>query len=90
LSPTNIFEFAFKSVVKGEEINISNFQVSQPNDVNIKNEDANLPAFYFDPLINFITHRNAPKYTEPLPDDDEEFQLPDDVQPFLVDTPLYG
>ena len=26
---------------------------------------------------------------EPLPDDDEEFELPDYVQPFLQDTPLY-
>lgn len=26
---------------------------------------------------------------EPLPDDDEEFELPDFVEPFLKDTPLY-
>ena len=26
---------------------------------------------------------------EPLPDDDEEFELPDFVQPFMTDTPLY-
>jgi len=26
---------------------------------------------------------------EPLPDDDEEFSLPEEVQPFLQDTPLY-
>ena len=27
--------------------------------------------------------------TEPLPDDDEEFELPEFVEPFLKDTPLY-
>ena len=27
--------------------------------------------------------------TEPLPEDDEEFELPEFVQPFLKDTPLY-
>ncbi len=27
--------------------------------------------------------------TEPLPDDDEEFELPEDAAPFFSDTPLY-
>ena len=27
---------------------------------------------------------------EPLPDDDEEFELPEFVQPFLKETPLYS
>lgn len=26
---------------------------------------------------------------EPLPDDDEEFELPEYVEPFLKETPLY-
>jgi len=26
---------------------------------------------------------------DPLPDDDEEFELPEFVEPFLKDTPLY-
>lgn len=26
---------------------------------------------------------------DPLPDDEEEFELPEDVQPFLQETPLY-
>lgn len=32
-----------------------------PNVVYIKTEDPDLPAFYFDPLINPISHRNAIK-----------------------------
>lgn len=50
-----------------------------------------MPAFYFDPLINPISHRhaNVVKIPEPLPDDDEDFSLPEEVQPFLQDTPLY-
>lgn len=55
----------------------------------IKTEDPDLPAFYFDPLINPIAHRHAVKSIEILPDDDEEFILPEEVQPFLQDTPLY-
>nr|CAH7714038.1 unnamed protein product [Callosobruchus chinensis] len=52
-------------------------------------EDPDLPAFYFDPLINPISHRHAVKSLEPLPEDDEEYILPDTVQPFLQETPLY-
>jgi len=32
-----------------------------PNVVYIKTEDPDLPAFYFDPLINPISHRNSLK-----------------------------
>lgn len=60
-----------------------------PNVVYIKTEDPDLPAFYFDPLINPISHRHAVKSLEPLPDDDEEFILPEHIQPFLQETPLY-
>lgn len=68
----------------------SHYRYHTPNVVYIKTEDPDLPAFYFDPLINPISHRNAnSKVQEPLPDDDEDFTLPDDVQPFLQDTPLY-
>lgn len=55
----------------------------------IKTEDPDLPAFYFDPLINPISHRHAVKSLEPLPEDDEEYILPEVVQPFLQETPLY-
>ncbi|KAG7282508.1 LOW QUALITY PROTEIN: hypothetical protein CRUP_020223, partial [Coryphaenoides rupestris] len=60
-----------------------------PNVVFIKTEDPDLPAFYFDPLINPISHRHSVKSQEPLPEDEEEFELPDYVEPFLKDTPLY-
>ncbi len=54
----------------------------------IKTEDPDLPAFYFDPLINPISHRHAVNPSKSgiedfLPDEDEEFELPDEVQPFL-------
>ena len=76
-----------------------------PTVVFIKTEDPDLPAFYFDPLINPISHRHAMKVCDPLllttmtpllsqakdpePDDDDEFILPSYVEPFLRDTPLY-
>ncbi|KAF6025681.1 PRPF8 [Bugula neritina] len=60
-----------------------------PNVVFIKTEDPDLPAFYFDPLINPISHRHAAKTADLLPDDDEEFELPEYVEPFMSEVPLY-
>ena len=66
--------------------------------VYIKTEDPDLPAFYFDPLINPISHRHSVSKSsaedEFLPDDEEEFELPkdfqgQDIQPFLQACPLY-
>lgn len=37
------------------------FRYHAPNVVYIKTEDPDLPAFYFDPLINPISHRNSLK-----------------------------
>lgn len=60
-----------------------------PNVVYIKTEDPDLPAFYFDPLINPISHRHVQKLPEQLPDEDEEFELDPDMIPFFKDIPLY-
>lgn len=70
-----------------------------PNVVFIKTEDPDLPAFYFDPLINPIAHRHssskagAGAAAEAIADminDDADFELPDGIQPFLKETPLYS
>ncbi|CAF2091624.1 unnamed protein product, partial [Rotaria magnacalcarata] len=67
----------------------------KPNVVFIKNEDPDLPAFYFDPLINPIAHRHTIKSVDTQIDlqiqdqyetDDEEFVLPDEFEPFLIDV----
>jgi pre-mRNA-processing factor 8 len=62
-----------------------------PSIVYIKAEDPDLPAFYFDPLINPISPRGpgAGRDGEPDFDDDDEFTLPDHVTPLLADEPLY-
>jgi hypothetical protein len=54
------------------------YRYHTPNVVYIKTEDPDLPAFYFDPLINPIAHRHAVKSVDLLPDDDEEFILPEE------------
>lgn len=61
--------------------------------------DPNLPAFYFDPVINPISSRSvAPKNITvshedeifgPGNDEDDSFELPEDLEPFMADEELY-
>ena len=66
-----------------------------PNVVFVRTEDPDLPAFYFDPIINPISHRHkqhskAENFEDDLPDneDDDEFILDEEVVPFLEELPL--
>lgn len=53
----------------------------------IKTEDPDLPAFYYDPLINPITSKeHRVKISQEVNDD---FFLPEGVEPFLQDIHLY-
>ncbi|KAI2639935.1 pre-mRNA processing splicing factor 8 [Hypomontagnella submonticulosa] len=75
---------------------------SHPQIVYTKSEDPNLPAFHFDPMINPISSRSvAPKNITISHEDeifgegnieepeDEAFELPAGVEPFLADEELY-
>ncbi|MCJ1248855.1 pre-mRNA-splicing factor 8 [Trapelia coarctata] len=72
---------------------------SYPQVVYVNAEDPNLPAFYFDPVINPISSRSvAPKNLTVSHEDeifghgnseDEEFKLPGNMEPFLSDEELY-
>ncbi|PYH40882.1 U4/U6-U5 snRNP complex subunit PRP8 [Aspergillus saccharolyticus JOP 1030-1] len=70
---------------------------SHPQIVYVRTEDPNLPAFYFDPVINPISSRSvAPKNItvshedEIFGDGDEDdFELPADFEPFFADEELY-
>ncbi|KAF7814382.1 pre-mRNA-processing-splicing factor 8A [Senna tora] len=57
----------------------------------IKTEDPDLPAFYYDPLIHPITSANKERREKRIhdEDDDEEWELPEGVEPLLRDTQLY-
>ncbi|XP_071932860.1 pre-mRNA-processing-splicing factor 8A isoform X1 [Coffea arabica] len=57
----------------------------------IKTEDPDLPAFYYDPLIHPITSANKDRWeTKNYEDEgDDDFSLPEGVEPFLRSTPLY-
>ncbi|KAG9067880.1 Pre-mRNA-processing-splicing factor 8 [Linnemannia hyalina] len=71
-----------------------------PTVVHIPAEDPDLPAFYFDPIINPITTRStlAPNqeistedalFGDADEDDDGDFKLPDEVEAFMDEEPLY-
>ncbi|KAI1384862.1 PROCN-domain-containing protein [Hypoxylon trugodes] len=75
---------------------------SHPQIVFTKSDDPNLPAFHFDPMINPISSRSvAPKNITISHEDeifgagnieepeDEAFELPAGVEPFLSDEELY-
>ncbi|EEB97601.1 hypothetical protein MPER_03047, partial [Moniliophthora perniciosa FA553] len=67
--------------------------------VYIRTDDPDLPAFYFDPLINPISLRGSTPKNMPLVShedtifgpngaDNDEFELPDEIDPFLQDKDL--
>ncbi|KAI6710363.1 hypothetical protein PZA11_003074 [Diplocarpon coronariae] len=75
---------------------------SHPQIVYVRAEDPSLPAFYFDPVINPISSRSvAPKNITISHEDEifgpgsieepeeDAFELPEDVEPFLADEELY-
>ncbi|CAF3356946.1 unnamed protein product [Rotaria socialis] len=60
-------------------------------------QDPDLPAFYFDPLINPIAHRHTVKsvdahidvLTQDYDNEEEEFVLPEQFEPLLTGVSLY-
>jgi pre-mRNA-processing factor 8 len=71
----------------------------EAKNVYIRTEDPDLPAFYFDPLINPVSARSAGPANLPLvshedrvfgvdDDDEDDFELPESVEPFLADKEL--
>lgn len=72
---------------------------SYPQVVYVRSEDPNLPAFYFDPVINPISSRSvAPQNITvshedqifgPGNNEDDSFELPEEFEPFLADEDLY-
>jgi pre-mRNA-processing factor 8 len=70
----------------------------KPMAMYIKAEDPDLPAFFFDQLIHPIPHYRTegaggganPNLSATDGDEDDDFELPDGVAPFLEDEPLSG
>jgi len=58
----------------------------------VKADDPDLPAYYYDPIINPIPayHHEKAGAGEAEEEEEDEFELPEGVEPFLKDEPLYG
>jgi pre-mRNA-processing factor 8 len=89
------FPFLYNSLPRSVKLS----WYSYPQVVYVRAEDPSLPAFYFDPVINPISSRSvAPKNITVSHEDeifgygnneDEEFTLPPNVEPFLADEEVY-
>lgn len=89
------FPFLYNSLPRSVELS----WYSYPQIVYVRAEDPSLPAFYFDPVINPISSRSvAPKNITVSHEDeifgygnneDEDFTLPANMEPFLADEELY-
>ncbi|KAL8985991.1 MAG: hypothetical protein Q9177_004280, partial [Variospora cf. flavescens] len=89
------FPFLYNSLPRSVKLS----WYSHPQIVYVRAEDPSLPAFYFDPVINPISSRSvAPKNITISHEDeifghgnneDEDFVLPGEVEPFLADEELY-
>ena len=89
------FPFLYNSLPRSVKLS----WYSYPQVVYVRAEDPSLPAFYFDPVINPISSRSvAPKNITVSHEDeifgygnneDEEFALPGNMEPFLADEELY-
>lgn len=57
----------------------------------VKTDDPDLPAFYWDPIVNPLPayRPDGEEHTEDDLAEIEELKLPEEVEPFLVETPLF-
>ena len=88
------FPFLYNSLPRSVEVAWH----SHPQIVFVRTDDPNLPAFYFDPVINPISSRSvAPKNLTVSHEDEifglgnneDDFELGKEIEPFLDDKPLY-
>ncbi|KAF2416127.1 pre-mRNA processing splicing factor 8 [Tothia fuscella] len=89
------FPFLYNSLPRSVKVG----WFSHPQIVYVRTDDPNLPAFYFDPVINPISSRSvAPKnltvsHEDEIfgvgNDEDEDFQMPKGIDPFMAEEDLY-
>ncbi|EGT53300.1 hypothetical protein CAEBREN_31265 [Caenorhabditis brenneri] len=96
------FPFMYNNLISSLPVQVSWYHT--PSVVFIKTEDPDLPAFYYDPLINPIVlsnlkavrRKNMSKHftfteeTLPEGEEEDEWTLPEDVRPIFEDVPLYS
>ena len=74
----------FTAIVNNKLITIKNIAFSQLRNHRILNIHQTFYATNFGHIFS-----DSSQSAEPLPEEDDSFELPEDFQPFLQDTPLY-
>lgn len=84
------YKIAFPYLYNSRPRKVHTAAYHNPCSMFVKAEDPDLPAFYFDPVLNPVAH-----YRNNKEDEDEElfpvegFVLPEDVEPIMDRFPLY-
>jgi pre-mRNA-processing factor 8 len=85
------YKLAFPYLYNSRPRNVRMPKYHSPTCCYVKTEDPDLPAFYFDPVINPISAHASTSKSAPPPDEwDVAMALPEEFAPLLVETPLYG
>ncbi|CAF2725969.1 unnamed protein product [Rotaria sp. Silwood2] len=84
----------FEPLVKEINPNLYAYKVylswyHRPNVIFVISEEPDLPAFYFDLLINLTLHCHTIKSIDIQIDDNNQFILSKEFQPLLINLPLY-
>ncbi|KYQ89964.1 hypothetical protein DLAC_08534 [Tieghemostelium lacteum] len=82
------YKIAFPYLYNNRPRQVHTPHYHSPNSCYIKSNDPDLPGFYFDPLLEPIpSYKTAGNYTSnansEIGEDDDEFTLPDHVEPLL-------
>jgi pre-mRNA-processing factor 8 len=84
------YRIAFPFLYNNRPRSVYNQHYHHPCNMFIRPEDPDLPAFYFDlvlnPISHYRTHDSNSHFAVAAEDDD--FELPENVQPLLADAPL--
>ncbi|KAL6136830.1 hypothetical protein ACLB2K_062125 [Fragaria x ananassa] len=82
------YRVAFPSLYNSRPRKVKLSVYHTPMVMYVKSEDPDLPAFYYHPLLNTIPSTNRNSYDSC--EEDDEFVLPEGVEPLLSHTELYS
>lgn len=88
------YKIAFPHLYNNRPRSVHLTHYHYPSVCYIKPEDPDLPPYFFDPLVNPISHYRTEESgdsqsPEDCWDEDEDFELPLEVEPLLSETELY-
>ncbi|RKP19772.1 PROCN-domain-containing protein, partial [Rozella allomycis CSF55] len=89
------YKVAFPYLYNSMPRSVSMTHYHHPCSCYVKAEDMDLPAYYYDPVINPISMRGFEDVKNEFEDEifdengEDSFELPSDVKPFLNEYPLY-